>query len=256
MATNTLTSRRKRIWPWFLLAVVIVVLVGGSIWGTFGGRDETQRSTVDAPQKLRVESRSGEVEVTGSGDSQVSIERRLEWSTTRPEVTEKREGGTLVLSSQCGGLRIGFFSRCNVSYKLRVPASVELEIDSGSGKVTVRDTSGTIKVRSKSGAVSVRNATGRLDIGTNSGAISASGLGGEAVLRTTSGELNASWASVPRSVDARTRSGDLTLTVPQGQYEVRGADSDADISVPSTAGAPNVIQVGARSGDIRVKHPS
>jgi hypothetical protein len=226
------------------------------LWATVGGREETQRSTVDAPQRVRVESNSGAVEVTGTGDSAVSIERRLEWSTSRPEVTERRDGGTLVLSSKCGGLRIGFFSRCDVSYKLRVPASVEIEIDSGSGKVTVHDTSGAIKVRSKSGAVSVRNATGRLDVDTNSGEISASGLGGDAVLRTNSGELNASWASVPGSVEARTRSGDLTLTVPPGRYEVRDAGGDGDISVASTAGAPNVIQVDARSGDIRVKHPS
>ena len=91
MVTKTVTPRRRRAWPWVLLLVVIVV-VGGSLWGTVGGRSETQRSTVDAPGRIRVDSRAGDVAVTRSDGNQVSIERRLEWSTSRPEITERRDG--------------------------------------------------------------------------------------------------------------------------------------------------------------------
>jgi DUF4097 and DUF4098 domain-containing protein YvlB len=235
--------------------VVIVVVVGGSLWGTVGGRSETQRSTVDAPGRIRVDSQSGDVDITRSDGNQVSIERRLEWSTSRPEITERRDGDTLVLASRCGGFSILFFNRCTVSYTIRVPASVEVDVETGSGDVGVRDTTGAVTVDTGSGNVSVRGATGRLDVRTGSGDVSASGLGGDAVLRTGSGSVTATWAAVPRSVDARTGSGDVTLTVPPGQYDVRGADGDADISVDSTAGAPNTIEVDTGSGDIRVKHP-
>lgn len=254
MAVKTVTPRRKSIWPWILLPVVIVV-VGGSLWGTVGARSETRRSTVDAPGRILVDSRAGDVDIAPSTDNRVSIERRLEWSTSRPEVTERRDGDTLVLSSKCGGFSILFFNRCTVSYTIRVPASVEVDIDSGSGDVRVRDLTGGVTVRTGSGDVTVGNAGGRLDVRTGAGSIRATGLGGDAAMRTGSGSLTATWTTVPRSVDARTGSGDLTVTVPPGQYEVRGADGDADIAVTSTAGAPNVIEVEAGSGDIRVKHP-
>jgi hypothetical protein len=236
MAMNSVKSR-KRAWPWLLVAAVVVIVGGGSLWGVFGGRTDTQQSTVDAPQRLRVDAGSGDVTVTRSDDSRVSIERRLTWSTSRPEITERRDGDTLVLESECGGLGILFINRCEVAYTLRVPASVELDIETGSGDVTVRDVEGRLGVR------------------TGAGNIEASGLRGDAALRTGSGSLTASWNSVPRSVDARTGSGDLTVTVPPGQYDVRGGDRDSDISVTSTSGAPNVIEVDAGSGDIRVRHP-
>lgn len=256
MAVNTVGSRRGPARPAILAALVLLV-VGGAfvLWATVVDRSETSTSTVAAPQRLRIDSVGGDVTVTRSDGDRVSLERRLAWSVSRPKLTERTSGGTLELGAECAGPRV-FFNRCRVSYTVRVPASVALEIHSGSGRVEVRDTTGDLTVRTNSGDVEVSGVSGAVNVETGSGRLAATGLGGDAVLRTGSGELTARWTTAPRSVKARTRSGDLTLAVPRDQYEVRGDTGDADIDVPSTAGAPRVIEVSAGSGDIRVTHTS
>jgi DUF4097 and DUF4098 domain-containing protein YvlB len=234
----TLTGPRRRIVvvAGLLLAVFTIIGVGSWLFSVLASRTDTVRTSASAQTtRIRIDAGSGDVTVTASDDGTVSVQRRATYSMGRPELTEKLDGGTLALGARCSGPSL--INRCYVSYSLRVPATVAVDVTTTSGDVVVRDV--------KAGLV----------VTTDSGDVTAGALAGDAQVKGGSGDVRLDFAAAPKAVSASTGSGDLRIGVPDGTpYEVKVTGEDQQLAVPSTAGAPHVIQARSSNGVIAVSY--
>jgi putative adhesin len=133
----------------------------------------------------------------------------------------KQTGFTGWLSGNGGG---------SVSYKIEVPRSVRLNLETVNGAVDVRGTAGDLTAGTTNGAVSVTGVNGKIHLETTNGAISAVDAAGSVVAETTNGGIDVDLKQVPRSEDMRfsTTNGGITLKLPP--------DVRASISASTTNG--------------------
>ncbi|MEU8323699.1 DUF4097 family beta strand repeat-containing protein [Nonomuraea sp. NPDC048881] len=184
-------------------------------------------------QRLHLRSGSGNVTVTESDAAHVSVTERLYWSNDKPRAAHKVEGGTLSVSYDCEKS----WGTCGVEYQVEVPKGVPVDLDTGSGDLTLR------------------SLTGPLDLEAGSGDIKGDGLGGKKLLvKEGSGNVTLKYAVAPESVELSAGSGDVVLTVPDETFDVKAstASGDASVSVKKDGSSPRKMSLTTGSGDITV----
>lgn len=237
----------------------------------------------EAIQQVRLEGGSGRVSIhTGSG-STASIEQTIQYRGDRPAVaTHQLAAGTLVLDTDCG-------RHCSADYRVTVPRGVmvtgrlgsgdidlagvaSVDVESGSGTISVADVSGNVTAQTGSGDITARGIGGNVQVHTGSGVITASDVAGTTTAGATSGDVNARGVTgsvdaetgsgtikvalvAPASIKANAVSGDVTLTVPEGAYRVVATTGSGDqhIDVPSDPSALNMLEAHTGSGEITIR---
>ncbi|MCK2219876.1 DUF4097 domain-containing protein [Actinomadura sp. ATCC 31491] len=197
-------------------------------------QDVASYEVTDQVTGLRLTSGSGDTVVTETGGKAVKVTETLRWrGDAKPKAEHKVDGGALALSYSCPS-NIG---TCSVDYKIEVPKGVAVDLDSGSGDVTLRALSGDVKVH------------------VGSGDVDASGLAGRNVVADAgSGDVELAYVSAPASARLEAGSGDITLNVPDGAYDVTTdlGSGDANVSVKTDRSSPNKISLKAGSGNVSV----
>ncbi|KPI05640.1 protein of unknown function DUF4098 [Actinobacteria bacterium OV450] len=236
---------------------VVVVLAAGLLFYGCSSEDEQDRTaTADATvagavTAVEVKSvRRGSIEVVAGPGPAVSVQRTVHYrgdSAPKPG-GEQVSGGVLRLTDGCS-------DACFVDYRLQVPASVTVRLESGSGRIAVAGVAGA-ELSSSSGEVTADRIAGPLKVRTSSGSVTATGLTGPtAEVHASSGDARLTFAMPPVSVSAQSSSGDVALRLPQGPYRITAATSSGrrDIPLPSTPTAPSHLSVRTSSGDIRIE---
>ncbi|GAA3201332.1 hypothetical protein GCM10010486_84130 [Nonomuraea roseoviolacea subsp. carminata] len=196
-------------------------------------KDTVTYQVKDKVQKLQLRSGSGDVVVTESDAPYVSVTETLYWNNDKPRTGHKVAGDTLSLSYDCQRS----WGSCGVDYKVEIPKGLQVDLDAGSGDMTLR------------------SLTGPLDLTADSGDIVGNGLGGKKVVAAAeSGNINLRYAAAPDSVELSADSGDVALTVPDGAYDVstKVDSGDEHISVKDDNSSPRKLSLTADSGDITV----
>ncbi|XVV03687.1 DUF4097 family beta strand repeat-containing protein [Actinosynnema sp. CA-248983] len=217
---------------------------------------------------VRVQNDSGDVTVRGrEGATSVEVKRTVEYSRNVDKPTgqtHRVEGDTLVLDD-CG-------RNCSVNYEVTVPgkdvrvlgdngsgdvtfeglASVEIEL--GSGDVTVRDVTGSVKVENGSGDVNVSNVGGPFKGDVGSGRAKLTDMRGEVSVIDSSGDVEVHMAAV-QPVRAESGSGDVTVRLPKGAYRVEAetGSGDREVGVATDPAASVLVVVKSGSGDVSVQ---
>ncbi|MCI0688150.1 MAG: DUF4097 domain-containing protein [Sporichthyaceae bacterium] len=270
------------------LAVAVLGTAGAVV--ALGACDlgERQRFEADAvvSEKIdlvRIEGGSGQVSITTGSGSSTAIHTLVEYRGERPTTPAHRvDNGDLVLSTDCG-------RNCSVNYRVTVPAGVSVtgrigsgdidlagvagvEVESGSGTISVEGVRGSVRAEAGSGDVTARGITGNVELSTGSGTITVTEVSGTVTVDADSGDINARELTgnieahtgsgtidvrlaSPASVTADAGSEDISVTVPEGSYRVlASADSgDRTVSVPDQPGAPNSLDVHTGSGTVTVR---
>ncbi|HEY9391836.1 MAG TPA: DUF4097 family beta strand repeat-containing protein [Mycobacteriales bacterium] len=210
----------------------------------------TYRATVTG---VTVHSGSGDIRVLRGTDGQVTVQRHLTWAYTRPNLTERVDGSTLLVDAGCA-LRV----RCSVDYTVWVPASVSVRATTSSGDVTVRGVDADLRLSTSSGDIETTGGQGVLTAHTGSGSVTATGTAASQVrLRTGSGDIRMESARAPSDVTARTGSGEVDIAVPnRDRYRVAVDTGSGDqlVTVVQDPGADRSISVRTGSGDITVRY--
>jgi hypothetical protein len=208
---------------------------------------------------------AGDITVRASGSAaQVRIKRVLRYQGSQPTGRYKINGDELVLPTECG-------SRCTVSYEVTAPAGVAVRGETSSGNVHLRDVgavdftlsagnlsvagaSGEVRATTKSGDIKVTDAAGAVRLHASSGNVEARRLRGGVDAETRSGDITVE-LDTAASARLRANSGNVTLTVPDGRYQVRATTEagDTDLGVPNDPGAAVVLDLAADSGDVRLR---
>ncbi|MEV0148938.1 MULTISPECIES: DUF4097 family beta strand repeat-containing protein [unclassified Nonomuraea] len=187
----------------------------------------------DKVQQLHLRSGNGDVTVTESNAAYVSVTETLYWSNDKPRAGHKVEGDTLSVYYDCQSS----WGSCGVNYKVEIPKGLRVNLDAGSGDLTLR------------------SLTGPVDLKAGSGDIAGNGLGGKKLFAETgSGDIDLKYAVAPDSVELSVGSGNAALTVPDETYDVytKVDSGDASISVKDDNSSPRKISLTAGSGDVTV----
>lgn len=231
-----------------------LLLAGCSFPGGASADDAYKTAAADATVTEAVKAvkvtgaRSGSIGVTPGTGPGVTVHRTVHYrGDTVPATGQKVTAGLLTFSDNCSG-------NCYIDYRLEVPATATVELESSSGDIAVTGVAGA-EVEADSGTVTAGRIGGPLKVRTSSGEITATELSGpSAEIRSSSGNARLDFTKAPGSVLAETSSGDVSLKVPQAPYRIKvSTDSgDRDVTLPDDASASSRISVETSSGDIRI----
>lgn len=220
-----------------------VITVFGLVQGAAADYEEVRELTVPAEGlgTLKIEAGAGSLSIRGSSSSDAIIavaqiqipgadedEAReviadsmvldLERSGSRAELTSMFENGFQ---------RFGESPRINLD--VRVPSSVALDVEDGSGSITVRDVSGEVAVDDGSGSMRMTGIGGAISITDGSGSVIIEGAGG----------------------DVRIADGSGSISVERARGNVSIDDGSGSISVADVAGDLLIPEAGSGSVTIR-----
>jgi hypothetical protein len=157
-------------------AVAAAVTLG---WGGYSAvslmayQSTTTEMSFPAASVHRVDIRAAggvTVEALSPGSQQISVARRVVRGLRTPSYSETIVGDTLTIRSSCP---IFADYHCDVSYKIQVPASTAVVVDSSGGNVHVHDIIADLDISSSGGGVEVARVSGALNLDSSGGGVRA-----------------------------------------------------------------------------------
>jgi hypothetical protein len=245
-----------------LMTVVVLLFGGFLVWRVMGFPDinrQTEKVTYDHAASRIVFSDMASDDITVHGRANaggVSVERRLEWTKTKPVYHETWNGDVLTVSVDCPHSWMG---DCGVDYIVDVPASVAVEVHVSSGDVELDGLTAPAVVTASSGDVRVRGLSAdSLDVRSTSGDLVFDGLAVKTLKAgATSGDIHATFTSAPTTVDAAASSGDVTVTMPHSdmtyKVHIETTSGDRSSDVANNDAGTGSIAIRATSGDVKVR---
>lgn len=195
---------------------------------------------------------SGDVSVSLGEGPDVLVDYQLTYTGERPEVEFAVVDGLLTVDDHCRALA----NRCGLDVTITLPASAHLDVDTGSGDVTVVGLSDGASLNTGSGRVDIQQFAGDLTVDTGSGQVSALGVDADQVdVNTGSGSVDLVLESRPSRVRVDTGSGSVSIELPAGDYAVSTDTGSGDVSlsgVTPDAGSSARIDVDTGSGDVEI----
>jgi Toastrack DUF4097 len=193
--------------------------------------------------------------ITAGAPGRIEVDRVVFHDLQRPPVTERIEGDHLQLGIRCPNFIV---VRCESRYELKVPPSVNLQIDNPDGEIRVSGVRGTMDLRSDSGSITLQGGSGTARLSSNDGAIRATGLAATTVdASSDSGRIALDLTVVPQRVVARAKDGAIQVQVPAGPtaYRVNASSRDGrvTIAVPTDPDSPRLITAASDSGSVIVR---
>lgn len=234
-------------------ALVIVTMAGIAAVGLTGcgpPRDTIAEDDIlvsEAITSVRLDNTSGGVTLHGRpGVGKVAIHRLIDYRGGRPiKATHHVDNGVLVLSG-CG-------RGCWVNYTVEVPAGIAVTGRAFTGAISLFGV-GDVNVTTSSGLIDLDEVAGAVDVQISDGNIYGQRLRGDHVHATTSNGSIELVPETPQDISATTDTGRITLTVPQGHYQVSvKTNSSKDITVPDDPTGEHRIEATTNNGPITVK---
>jgi hypothetical protein len=235
------SRRRPGAWAW--LVVVSAVLIGGLVatLGIWWAASRETRITSYAVQGslagVELDVGHADTELVGGGTGALEVRRTDEFAFGHPS-DERRavDGGVLRISNACPST---VPSGCDVAYRVVVPDNVP---------VTVRTSSGTVRVQDLRASARIRTDTGDVVVD--------SFCGFRLAAQTRTGDVRASTSCSPERMELRSTDGDVRVVVPPGRYRI---DASSDTGrrrvrgVTATDDAPFLIQALSTRGAVEVQ---
>jgi len=219
-------------------AVTAMGLVLAAVSGCGGSTrtDEQSYQVVEPIDALVVDARAAAVTID-SGDGPVTVTETYRFVDDKPATSHRVDGSTLRLTDT--GCRNNDV-RCDVEFRVHLPAAARAEI------------------KAQAGAVKVTGLTGNVSVSTQAGAVEGRALGGaEVTISTQAGAANLEFARVPSSVRASTEVGAIEVRLPSGTsyaVDVQTTVGSSDVSVQRDPASPHKIEVRTRVGAVKVRN--
>lgn len=182
-------------------------------------------------ERLSIDVGAGELNVTGASQSDmISVRAQACADSQRRlddlDLTQDRRGDRLDIASETGDSGWGSVNLFGATYayidvNIAIPPGLVIDIDDGSGDITVRDVSGDFSIEDGSGGIEITRVTGNLRINDGSGDIRIETVGGNVTIDDDgSGDIRV--RDVTGSFETGdTGSGDVDYSDVRGRVDVR-----------------------------------
>lgn len=228
--------------PLSVMALRVVLLTASTLaiagCGTRIGTTTAQNSyTITEPvTSLRIDNPVGNTEIEATDTNTVSVTEQLRYTGDPPQTSSPVSGGRLSLSYTCPGILD--VNSCSVTYVLKVPRRLAVQID---GKVGVTTLTGL------AGPLTLTSSTGNIDAtGLTSAMVTA---------RADAGTITLGFTAPPTTVDAQAQVGSVTVRLPAGTAYAVDAGSQvggADVTVQRDPSSPHRVTAHSQVGSVRV----
>lgn len=195
--------------------VLLISMFTASLTFAASDYEEERELRLDASgiHAVRVKAGAGSLEITGvAGLDQIEVDATIYVPGRDDEKAKQKiesdlvlylekQGDDAVLHSyfEDGGWNFG--DSPHVHLTVRVPQQVGLEINDGSGSITVENVRGDIDVEDGSGSLSLADVGGSITIDDGSGSIEVAGVGGDISISDGSGSINVREVAGSVSID-------------------------------------------------------
>lgn len=241
----------------------VLLLTGCSI-GWDGRNTATDDNTVEqAFSAVRIAGDQGSIKIrTGSKST---VHRTIRYDKNKPGTTHRVEGSTLVVEA-CRE------RNCRIDYELTVPPGTRVDGSIDSGSIDV-DGASTVNVKMDSGSTTVRHVSGKVNVDSSSGSVDVADVGDTVVVRADSGRVKVAdvrapvtvevesgivnvGIATPQDVRVRADSGNISVSVPQGQYRVRTQTDSGQIdnNIGDQPSGTHQLDLHTDSGNITVSY--
>ncbi len=206
---------------------------------------------------IKIDNFSGNILVQGVTNAEkTSVEYKKIDFTEKCKLDIQQKETTLAVRVVKSALSFG--THCKIDFLVSALPETDIEIDSGSSDIQVKNITGKIEFDVGSGDVQLENTPSQLFGSSGSGDIQVSGLSSEANLDTGSGDISVSFASVPEkgSLDLETGSGDTTVELPKTskfKTSFESGSGNLNRDLPDSPDAKFTIAVQTGSGDLKIK---
>lgn len=240
-----------------------ILIAGALVWGPYQvvtllaheERVETESFPAAGIARLRVVGNSGSIDIEASDRD--TIEVRAEISDGLRRTGESREllGDELRLRSTCPNFGSDF---CWVNYEIRVPADLELVIDSSNGSITVSGSTAPITVDGDNGSVRVADVSGPLQLQSDNGRVEGTLLRSPTVTADSdNGRVQLEFDAAPTTVVGTSDNGRVEVVVPNDGTAYRvdlSSDNGAEnIDVPTDPASERTITLRSDNGSVTAR---
>ncbi len=148
-----------------------------------------------------------EAEIVLEGKSEKSAEEFLKKYL---KLSLEKRGSRAVLTSGFESYRSLFsFTNKVINLTVSLPKDMDLDVDDGSGSLTIENIRGDVKIDDGSGSMDIMNIGGNLDVDDGSGQIDVDGVSGDVSIDDGSGSMTI--RNIEGSVTVRDGSGSITI---------------------------------------------
>lgn len=236
-------SRTAKALAGVALIAVAVGIATGWIWSSTATATEAVGERIDV---VEIDNDSGNVSISAGEVNQTQVKQRFSYRFDNPGNAFEVDDGVLKLKD-CGWW-------CSVDYEVIVPVGTEVSGELDSGNLLLAGVA-SADVQADSGNITLRNIPGEVKLDIDSGNVEGTGLGGNLTANVDSGSADLQFAEQV-DVTADVDSGDIELTLPDGEYRVEGeSDSgERDIQVDQSQNAEHVLELNVDSGNLTVRN--
>jgi len=195
-------------------------------------QDFQKSYSVSSGASINIRSVSGNITITGSSGSQVTVTGIKEGPDSNLVSVEDLSSGNRVEVSA----KYPHNCHCNASlnFEVSVPQGMSLHFDNistASGNVDVQSVSGNLNLKSASGNITVQQVAGRVVASSASGDVRVTSVDGSVSARTASGNVEAHMNSISGadSMEFSSASGDVQVWAPESL--------DADVTMSTSSGS-------------------
>lgn len=238
----------------FLVLLTIAILIVVTL---ARGEQVSETAASPAGQNVTVEVPNARLNFQPSPDDQVHVAMTGNFSGARPTISLASAGEGTTLSGGCS--TDWFFSHCDVTLSVMLPADLPLAVHGKNGSVTLADLTGRITVDTANGRIDSRGSAGALDLRTTNGTIQVhDASGAELFATTTNGSVDLELTAPPTTLEARSTNGSITVRLPNDDtdYVVTAATVNGRVdtgSVPSNSAADRAITAETTNGSVTVE---
>jgi len=227
--------------------------------------DQEWSFKVDSPATLAVDSRGGDITITGGEGTEIKVSaHKTAWDSSQARADAalaemplevKQEGNKVTVSYNPPSevLVVGESRRDTVDFTISVPATTAISASTDAGDIALNGVQGEADLTNQFGNITASDIEGSLQAITNSGDVRAQRIRSdqEAIkLQTQFGDISLEQAAAG-TVDARTNSGNLTLTAVEAVQAVTLHSQFGDIQF--TGGRAVGLTIEANSGKITLR---